>query len=315
MRRHAAGAERADCRRLPGIRAGVQGSTYFYGQKVGRLLDAAVDVLQLIASKRQRAALKAQARGSQQAADAALEQEALLDDEARFLCLDDVLDEAHDIDLPDAEAWGGAPAARPTHAQLLRRPDLLLLMEDLLQREAPECGATAGDPAGLAAGPGGAGEALHLQRMRVHERSGALVLDGAEAAGLDAALRPVQPDGEPEPDAGPAGDDLPPMDAADADLDLGADLPPMDTDDDFAAGGGPAGPGPAGEASPATPAAADLAGEGEEDVFDPYEPLDPYAAGELRARPFRRGLQRRNKVGRGRPPLSLWSRNGGPPGD
>ena len=85
------------------------------------------DVLQLIASKRQRAALKAQARGSQQAADAALEQEALLDDEARFLCLDDVLDEAHDIDLPDAEAWGGAPAARPTHAQLLRRPDLLLL--------------------------------------------------------------------------------------------------------------------------------------------------------------------------------------------
>ena len=64
-----------------------------------------------------------------------------------------------------------------------------------------------------------------------------------------------------------------------------------------------------------SPAAADLAGEGEEDVFDPYEPLDPYAAGELRARPFRRGLQRRNKAGRGRPPLSLWSRNGGPPGD
>ena len=161
MRRYAAGAGRADRRRLPGIRAGVQGSTYFYGQKVGRLLDAAVDVLQLIASKRQRAALKAQARGSQQAADAALEQEALLDDEARFLCLDDVLDEAHDIDLPDAEAWGGAPTARPTHAQLLRRPDLLLLMEDLLQREAPDCGATAGDdPAGLAAGPGVAGEAM-----------------------------------------------------------------------------------------------------------------------------------------------------------
>ena len=257
----------------------IQGSTYHYGKRVNRLMDATFEVLQLLAARKAKAVARELRRGAAGAGGRGEgDLEELLKEEEQFLRLDECLEEAEGIDLAEdlaAGAAGGmAGGAGP------QRPEELLLLEDR----------TEGLGAGLAA------DACNMRVLEVHEETGALVIDGG--AGLDAQLRPI-----PEGALLSPGDGSPPASPQ--------MMAPMMEDGYFSGGGSvlatPAGPSVSGGAGapPGTGGGEEGTGRGhtggaaggrgaeEEEEYDPYEPLDPYAAGALKVKPFRRGLCRR----------------------
>ena len=278
----------------------IQGSACVYSKKVEYLHSLVYHALDVITSHKKKKTTITTTRGAQSALE---DEDFFLEDEDHFLNLDDILEEANDIDLDELRAKQFTPSRR------------VVANTSALHLSAGKNG-------------GGLGDSKLMMSSSFVHHSGALLLERRDLVHLDAELMPnVANAAAAINDAGLVnGDDDDDMnmmmdDAGagfagfDGDDDDGGEHDALDnengvsnpTDNPMMMGEdgdpidfvrGDAGTAGADGAEEDVPCVADDE-NGDEDAFDPYAALDPYDASGMAAKPFRKASTRQTRRKKG----------------